>query len=140
MPMIHVQYATPRPNSVAKSDIVATVNKLSQDILRNDPNVTAMLVEEAAPTDWFIAGRSLAQIGKAAFWIDLRVTEGNKTKDEKAAFVAAVFKAFGALLGPLHEECYVLVNDVRGDAYGFGGLTQDYRYIAGKVSARAKAA
>jgi 4-oxalocrotonate tautomerase len=140
MPMIHIQYATPRPSGVAKAEIVAAVNKLSQDILRNDPNVTAMLVEEAAPTDWFIAGRSLAQIGKAAFWIDLRVTDGNKTKDEKAAFVAAVFKAFGELLGPLHEECYVHVDDVRGDSYGYGGLTQEHRYVAGKISARAKAA
>lgn len=140
MPMIHIQYATPKPNSVSKTDVVAAVGRLSEDILRNDSNVTAMLVQEALPTEWFIAGRSLAQIGKAAFWIDLRVTEGNKTKDEKAAFIAAAFKAFGELLGPLHEESYVHVDDVRGDGYGFGGLTQDRRYIAGKLSVRAEAA
>jgi len=39
------------------------------------------------------------------------------------------------LIGPLHNESYVHVNEVRGDAYGFGGLTQNERYIAGKVAA-----
>ena len=37
------------------------------------------------------------------------------------------------LLGPLHRESYVHVHDVRADAYGFGGLTQERRYIARKL-------
>ena len=40
----------------------------------------------------------------------------------------------GLPLGPLHEESYVHVHEARGDAYGFGGLTQERRYIAGKLS------
>ncbi len=35
--------------------------------------------------------------------------------------------------GPLHNESYLYVDEVRGDAYGFGGLTQERRYIAGKL-------
>jgi 4-oxalocrotonate tautomerase len=38
-------------------------------------------------------------------------------------------------LGPLHHESYLHVDEVRGDAYGFGGLTQERRYIAGKLEA-----
>jgi 4-oxalocrotonate tautomerase len=44
------------------------------------------------------------------------------------------------LIGPLHSESYVHVNEVRGDAYGFGGVTQNERYIAGKLAAAAKKA
>ena len=36
-------------------------------------------------------------------------------------------------LRSLHEESYAHVDEVRGDAYGFGGLTQERRYIAGKL-------
>ena len=39
----------------------------------------------------------------------------------------------GELLGPVHEESYAHVDEVKGDAYGFGGLTQERRYIAGKL-------
>jgi len=139
MPMITIQYVTPQAKSVRKADIVAAVAKLGQSLLRKDPNVTAMLAQEVAPEDWFIAGRSLKETGKGAFWLDIRITDGTNTKDEKAAFVAAVFKAFGELLGSLDEKCYVRVDDVRGDGYGYGGLTQERRYIAGKIAVRSEA-
>ena len=42
------------------------------------------------------------------------------------------------LLAPLHEESYAHVDEVKGDAYGFGGLTQERRYIAGKLEVAAK--
>jgi 4-oxalocrotonate tautomerase len=35
----------------------------------------------------------------------------------------------------LHHESYAHVDEVKGDAYGFGGLTQERRYIAGKLEA-----
>ena len=68
------------------------------------------------------------------------VPDGTNTKDEKAAFVAAVFKRMGELLGPLHSVSYVHANEVRGDAYGYGGLTQEQRYIAGKLGIKSAAA
>jgi 4-oxalocrotonate tautomerase len=79
------------------------------------------------------SGRTLAEQKLASYWIDIHVTEGTNTKDEKAAYLAAVFRRMGELLGPLHHETYLHVDEVRGDAYGFGGLTQERRYIAGKL-------
>jgi hypothetical protein len=32
------------------------------------------------------------------------------------------------LLGNVHPESYVYVQDVRATAYGFGGRTQEYRH------------
>ncbi|MET0311719.1 MAG: 4-oxalocrotonate tautomerase, partial [Burkholderiaceae bacterium] len=58
--------------------------------------------------------------------------DGTNTKDEKAQYVKECFAAFAALLGELHEESYIYVHDVRAEAYGFGGLTQEYRYIKAK--------
>jgi 4-oxalocrotonate tautomerase len=46
----------------------------------------------------------------------------------------------GELLGPLHGESYAHVDEVKGDAYGFGGLTQERRYIAGKLEVAARQA
>ena len=86
------------------------------------------------PADWFAAGKSLAEQKLASFWLDIHITEGTNTKDEKAAYIAAIFQQMGALLGPLHNESYLHVDEVRGDAYGFGGLTQERRYIASKLA------
>jgi 4-oxalocrotonate tautomerase len=44
------------------------------------------------------------------------------------------------LLDPLHSESYVYVNEVRGDAYGYGGLTQNERHFAAKLKLASVAA
>ena len=138
MPMITIQYATPQANNALRPAIAAAVSNLTSAILKKDPAVTAINVEEGNPATWFIAGRTLVRHRQAAFWIDVRVTDGTNTREEKAAFVAAMFAAMQELLGPLHNECYVHVDEVRGDAYGYGGLTQNERYFAGKLKADVK--
>ena len=135
MPLITVTYATPHNAPVAKAAIAADVSRLSSTLLGKDPKVTAIIVTENDPADWFCGGQSLADHKLASFWLDIHITDGTNTKDEKAAFVAEAFKAMGKLLGPLHNESYVHVHDVRGDAYGFGGLTQERRYIARVLAA-----
>jgi 4-oxalocrotonate tautomerase len=140
MPMISVQYASPRPAPDLAKAVAAAASRLASDILHKDPAVTAVVVEEVDPAKWFIAGKSLAEHGLAGFWLDIRITDGTNTREEKAAFVAATFATMNALIGPLHGESYVHVNEVRGDAYGYGGLTQNERYFAGKVTSPAKIA
>lgn len=140
MPLIIVRYATERRSSTLKADIAAAVTKLSSEILHKDPKVTALIVEAADPADWFAGGATLADQKLASFWLDIHISDGTNTKDEKAAFIATLFSDMERLLGPLHNESYAHVHDVRADAYGFGGLTQERRYIAGKLASGARAA
>jgi 4-oxalocrotonate tautomerase len=140
MPLITVTYASPHKTPVSKPAIAAEVSRLSSTILGKDPKVTAVIITETDPADWFCGARSLAEQKLASFWLDIHITDGTNTKDEKAGFVAEAFKAMGQLFGPLHNESYVHVHDVRGDAYGFGGLTQERRYIARVLASPAAAA
>jgi 4-oxalocrotonate tautomerase len=133
MPLITVRYTTQRQSGTLKADIAESVSQLAAQILHKDPKVTAVIVDSADPADWFAGGKSLAEQSLASFWVDVHVSEGTNTKDEKAAYLAALFQRMGELLGPLHEESYAHVDEVKGDAYGFGGLTQERRYIAGQL-------
>ena len=133
MPLITVTYSSSRQVASLKADIAAAVSDLTAAILHKDPKVTAIIVKSVDAADWFAGGKSLAEQNLASFWLDIHVSEGTNTKDEKAAYLAAMFKRMGELLGPLHHESYLHVDEVRGDAYGFGGLTQERRYIAGKL-------
>jgi 4-oxalocrotonate tautomerase len=139
MPLITVTFASQDSRLASKAAIATEVNRLSSTFLNNDPKVTAIIVQRVEPEEWFAGGTSLAEQGLASVWLDIHVTEGNKTKDEKARFIAETFKAMGKLLGPLHQESYIHVHEVRGDAYGYGGLTQERRYIAGKLAVPAAA-
>ena len=134
MPLITVTYSSSRQSPSLKADIAAAVSELTAKILHKDPKVTAIIVKSADAADRFAAGKSLAEQNLASFWLDVHVTEGTNTKDEKAAYLAAMFKRMGELLGPLHTESYLHVDEVKGDAYGFGGLSQERRYIANKLA------
>lgn len=133
MPLIIVRYSTPNAQP-KKADIAAAITELSSTILRKDPSVTALIIEAADPDAWFAGGKTLAEHKLASFWVDIHVSDGTNTKDEKASFLATLFKRMGDLLGPLHTESYAYVHDARGDAYGFGGLTQERRYVEGKAA------
>ena len=133
MPLITVTYCSPQPMPSTKADIASAVSDLTARILRKDPKVTAIIVKTVDAADWFAGGRSLAEQELASYWLDIHVTEGTNTKDEKATYLAAVFERMGELLGPLHPETYLHVDEVRADAYGYGGLTQEQRYITARL-------
>jgi 4-oxalocrotonate tautomerase len=135
MPLITVSYTSSRQSPSLKADIASAVSELTAKILHKDPEVTAIIVKSVEASDWFAGGQSLAAQKLASYWIDIHVSEGTNTKDEKAAYLAAMFKRMADILGPLHPETYLHVDEVKGDAYGFGGLTQERRYIAGKLKA-----
>jgi 4-oxalocrotonate tautomerase len=140
MPLITVRYTTSRNTPSLQAEIAAAASELAATILHKDPQVTAVIVESADPAAWFAGGRSLAEQQLASFWLDMRIVDGTNSKDEKADYIAAVFSRMGELLGPLHHESYVHVHDVRADGYGFGGLTQERRYIARKLAVPQQAA
>ena len=110
------------------------MRELTTRILHKKRELTAIAIDYVAPEHWIVGGSSLAQQKKNSFYFDIKVVDGTNTKDEKAQYVAECFATFEPLLGNLHEESYLYVQDVRAEAYGFGGQTQEYRYIRGKTN------
>jgi 4-oxalocrotonate tautomerase len=111
--------------------------EITARVLRKKPEVTAVAIDYTAPDHWIVGGKSLAQHGKASFWLDIKIVDGTNTKDEKAEYLREVFALMARSLGQeLHDESYILVHEVLADAYGFGGLTQEHRYIAGRLQHR----
>jgi 4-oxalocrotonate tautomerase len=110
----------------------ATVSSLTARLLGKKPEVTSVAVSFVEPRRWFVGGPSLAEQRRRSFFVDCRITDGTNDKDEKAAWVREVFGALAALVGEVHEESYVHVHDVRADAYGYGGVTQERRYVEGR--------
>jgi 4-oxalocrotonate tautomerase len=128
MPMITIRYVTPQPRAELRAQIAALAARLGAETLGKDPGVTAVLVEPADAESWFIAGKRPTDAGLSAFWLDIKITAGTNTKGETTAFLKAAFDGMSALLGPLHEECYVYVHAADGDAYGYGGRSQNGRW------------
>jgi 4-oxalocrotonate tautomerase len=127
MPFIHVRYSTPAEQDL-RQPIAAFLTETTARVLKKKADLTAVAVERVAPTDWFIASRPLTEHRKATFFVEVRVTRGTNVKEEKAAYLREVFRGLESLLGPVHPESYVHVHEATGDAYGYGGLSQDARW------------
>lgn len=97
-------------------------------ILGKRHDLTAIAIDYVDHDAWFVGGQLLSESGKNSFYCDIKITDETNTKDEKAAYIKAVYEGFAQLLGDLHEESYVYVQDVRAAAYGYGGRTQEFRY------------
>lgn len=134
MPLLNVSLSG-APDDALASAVATRLSTLTRDILRKDPAVTAVKVAFLPAARWFTAGRALADKGTRSFALDVIVTDGTNTKDEKAAYLDAVFASMDQLLPDLDPESYILVREVKADAYGFGGRTQESRYVERRLKA-----
>ena len=127
MPILTVKVST-QASAAMSATISETLLELTSRILHKKREFTAIVIDYVAPEHWVVGGRTLAEQGKNSVYFDVKVVDETNTKQEKAQYIAEAFAAFSELLGPLHEESYIYVQDVRAAGYGFGGKTQEYRY------------
>lgn len=127
MPMLNIKVSAKKSPEMT----LAISNKLLEltgRILKKKPEVTSIAISYIDPGDWVVGGKTLAELGKTSIYFDIKITDETNTKAEKAQYIAESFAAFHELLGDLHEVSYIHVEDVRAAAYGYGGLTQEYRF------------
>lgn len=127
MPILNLKISA-QPTADMTRDASRLLLDLTTRILKKKPELIAIAIDYVDPAHWVVGGVPLSEQGKRSFYFDIRVTDETNTKDEKAAFIREAYAGFAKLLGDLHEESYIHVQDVKAAAYGYGGLTQEYRY------------
>ena len=134
MPIINIS-VTGKPDAELSAAIAKDITEITAKELRKDPTITAVAVNYIDPQHWFAGGKSLAEHGTNTFWLDIKVVDGTNTKLELEAYLKAIFEAFGRLLGGVHEESYAFVHEVPAAAYGYGGKSQEFRFISSRLKA-----
>ncbi len=133
MPYLNAKLSA--PESPATTDRIASVlTALTADVLRKKRELTSVTLDYIGPERWYIGGGAFASQDTTTFYLEVKITEGTNTKDEKARYVQEIFAAMEAALGPLHPASYIVIHEVRADAWGYAGATQEYRYVNGKRS------
>ena len=133
MPYIHVSVSGKSDHALS-AKIAHSITEMTKAHLQKDPAVTAIAITFAGQENWYIGGKSLAGLNTNSFWLDIKVTQGTNTKMQMAAYLEAVFGEMKALLSSVHEDSYILVHEVSATSWGFAGKTQEYRFIAGRMT------
>jgi 4-oxalocrotonate tautomerase len=128
MPFLSLKLSTPE-SADTTSKVIAVLMDLTVDVLKKKRELTSIAIEYVAPRHWFIGGTALTPESDAGIYLEIKVTEGTNTKDQKKAFVEQVTVAMRAILGKLQAASYVVIQEVRADAWGYHGVTQEARYV-----------
>jgi 4-oxalocrotonate tautomerase len=127
MPILNVKVSAEKSPELTKQ-IAELLLDLTTRILKKKREVTAIAIDFVAHDSWVVGGHLLSEQKKNSFYFDIKITDETNTKDEKARYIKEAFAGFERILGNLHEESYIYVQDVRAASYGYGGYTQEYRY------------
>jgi 4-oxalocrotonate tautomerase len=132
MPYLHLRVAAAESSAHTES-IAACLMTHTRDILGKNPDVTAIDIEFTRPRHWFVGGIPVSDKQEITFFLDVKITEGSNTKKQKARYIKAVFSDMQEILGELTEASYIVLHDVRADAWGFEGRTQKSRLKEKKI-------
>jgi 4-oxalocrotonate tautomerase len=123
MPTLQLKLSPPLP-AERLGVLARRLTQLSTEILGKRREVTALTVDELWPGRWYIGGQ---QAREATALLEIRITRGTNSEEEKEDFIAAAYAELEQQLGPLAEASYVVVQEVAATDWGYGGRTQAAR-------------
>ncbi|WP_026947103.1 tautomerase family protein [Algoriphagus marincola] len=132
MPILNLKISKELDNQ-EKGSIISSLTELTHTYLKKKKELMAITLTHIAQNNWFVNSESLETLKQHSFYLDIKVTDGTNSKDEKEAYIKAVFDLFESILDNIHTESYVYIEEVKADAYGYSGKTQEYRFIHSRL-------
>ncbi|WP_341922161.1 tautomerase family protein [Polaromonas sp. YR568] len=110
--------------------LAQALTTLTAQLLGKRREVTAVLIESLPAGSWYVGGDA---VRRPTALLEISITAGTNTAEEKAAFVSAAFAELQRQLGEggaLEEASYVVVRELPATDWGYGGQTQKARQVA----------
>lgn len=126
MPVLRLDIA-PLQNPERYRALAAALTRLMADILGKQPDLTAVLIQDRPAAQWFVGAEDVA---RPATLLEVSITAGTNTPEQKEAFIAAANAELQRQLAPtdgLQPASYVIVRELPAGDWGFDGLTQRER-------------
>lgn len=134
MPTLTLHIA-PLQNPPRYQQLAQALTRLSTQHLNKRSDVTAVCIQDLPAARWFVGGKPLQ---RPTALLEISITAGTNTAEEKEAFIAAAYAELERQLGkglPLEKASYVIVRELPAYDWGYGGVTQGARRRAGALAA-----
>lgn len=131
MPTLQLK-VSPLQNPLRYRTLAAELTRLTAEHLGKRAEVTAVMIDDLPAARWYVGG---VDVQRPTAFLEISITQGTNTAQQKAAFIAAAFAELQEQLGagaPLAEASYVVVRELPAGDWGYGGLTQATRQVARK--------
>jgi 4-oxalocrotonate tautomerase len=129
MPTLQLK-VSPLQNPTRYRALAQALTRLTAEHLHKRAEVTAVMIDDLPAARWYVGGTDMHT--PTAF-LEISITQGTNTAQQKEAFIAAAFAELQEQLGagaPLAEASYVIVRELPAGDWGYGGQTQAARQAA----------
>lgn len=124
MPYINIRTAGEPVSDDTAQRLMDEMGQAVDDLLGKKREVTAVSLEELPDARWQIAG---TPVGKRTAYVEILITLGTNTTEEKAAMIAAATQLLKETWGDLETASYVVIKELPADSWGYDGRTQAAR-------------
>ena len=128
MPLINLKVSG-QENPALAEQLAKTIGDLTKNVLNKRPEVITVIISFVPDHLWFVNSVSLAELKTKSFHLNVKISDSTNLKIDKSQYIAAVHTALSALLGGIHPVSYTAIEEMKADAYGYEGLTIEYKYI-----------
>lgn len=129
MPIIDLKVSGAE-DAVIAQQLVTQIGRITSDVLNKKPEVTVITITFVSDALWFIDSVSLAELKTKSFHLEIKISDSTNLKTDKANYIDSVHKTLSNILGEIHPVSYTAIQEMKADAYGYGGLTIEYKFIA----------
>jgi 4-oxalocrotonate tautomerase len=124
MPYINIKVAGPTISALQISQLQTGITQLMAKVLKKKAELTSVLVEKLDIQGWSIGGTPV----KLAAHVNANITEETNTEEQKSQFIAEANALLKSVLGTdLPTATYVVIQEVKEEAWGYDGVTQSGR-------------
>ena len=127
MPYINIKLTGTALLPRQREALLARITDLMGTVMKKRREVTVVSIEPADRSHWAISGRALNAADHPAAYVEIKVTAGANTPEEKAAMIAETMAALKSSVGEVQTATYVVIHDIAADSWGYDGMTQAAR-------------
>ncbi len=126
MPYINIRLGS-NLDSGQRKRIFERTTALMHTVMGKRREVTVVHIQESEPQQWSTNAIPVTAEDPISAYVDIKVTDGTNTSAEKAEMISQTVKMLGDVVGTIQEACYVVIDDISADSWGYNGKTQAAR-------------
>lgn len=124
MPFINITHSGSKLSEEQRGKLFKETTRLMNEVMHKKEELTSVRIDNYEAGDWAIGSKRMSMSSSSAVYMDIKVTQGTNTAEEKSEMIRQSTLMLKEIIGPIAEASYVVVHEVAGDSWGYNGLTQ----------------
>lgn len=126
MPYINIRLGRNLDNERRKL-LYEKTTSLMNTVMGKRPEVAVVHIQESVSQQWSVNSTPIMAEDSIAAYVDIKITDGTNSPSEKAEMISQTVKMLQDVIGTIQEACYVVIDDIPADSWGYNGKTQAAR-------------